>query len=1153
MEKKEFWKKSKYVILTSFVVLVLTFSTLSLAGTASVRSVSVEHLEEETVKDEGGSVGSTDAWTHTSVADFQTCDRQDVIITGSGTAGSVEIGKRDINNIGNLDTPSSTDPWPGGKTIKSDDEAFQMDRGGTVRQISIQLDHYTGPFKIKVLRNYKPNDPNWNDYYWCVHTTTGLDPNTGGITHFNASEDDFNPFEVEAGDWIGIYTYGGDLYANASWSSETPGWHIYNGEITDGQGNHEQMNYHNNGIAYIPLEVDIKTYKTQGNITKSPTYDTGQYMYEWGGISWSSDVPTDTSLTVETRTSDDQATWSDWQQVSNGDTIPNPAHRYVEYRVFFTTSRGDDTPILHDITLTWHEDDTPPTIESSPLGWQQDGPYLINASIYDDPLESGVDETTPYIRYSTDGGNTWTNSDMQPTGSGYYEGTIPNQDGGTEVLYEIHAVDIAGNAETFPDDHFSFSVDKTAPATSFNPEGDEGEAGWYKSNVDITLSAPDSSQADGSAGRYNITYRVDGGQWQEYTDEFTVSGDGRHNVSYYATDNVGNVETVQKQTIKIDTNIPETDYQINGESGRGEWYRSEVDVVLTGHDTEPGVETSGVLRTRYQIDEGTWKEYTESFTISDDGEHTITYQSTDNAGNSEELREKSIDIDTTVPSLTASLDGKMGANDKWYTGPVDVNLTSSDATSGVLRTRYQVDGEPWKMGESFQITEEGVHTVNYSCTDNAGLQVTKNMTVSLDLSGPSVSMVTASETSWRQDMTITARINDPNSDVKDVYIQYNTGDGFKKETMKGGGGTYTATIPGSEVGFNGEVEYQVYAEDFAGNQQSTRQQKAEVGINWLFIIPIPIIIGVLLFIFYAKKRREKEKEILPVKESKIDRISSRRDDKLDQLDQTRQQRKASGQEGKMALTDRLKQTISGGAVGGENSCDICGSTMNPDAAVQCPCGNIYHDDCLREEGNCTNCERDYAEISETYSPPEARQEPREERSYDSQPPSSMTGGGTGRPPEEEGTQPTDQQPSEEQQQQQPPQPPQPQGPQQPPSGESQESQPPQGGASAPAPEDQSREKERERVMESLREPVSKTVKEQEAQEASTASSTPPPSQGEEIFDEEISDEDLDKDIERMLETEEEDEEGIVYECPNCGESVSSDAKECPNCGAIFKE
>jgi hypothetical protein len=83
----------------------------------------------------------------------------------------------------------------------------------------------------------------------------------------------------------------------------------------------------------------------------------------------------------------------------------------------------------------------------------------------------------------------------------------------------------------------------------------------------------------------------------------------------------------------------------NGGNG---WFTSDVTVSLNATDN-----CAGVSSTEYSTDgNSTWLPYTGSFVISAEGTTTVSYRSTDRAGNVEAARSLTVKIDKTAPVIT---------------------------------------------------------------------------------------------------------------------------------------------------------------------------------------------------------------------------------------------------------------------------------------------------------------------------------------------------------------------------------------------------------------------------------------------------------------------------------------------------------------------
>ena len=112
---------------------------------------------------------------------------------------------------------------------------------------------------------------------------------------------------------------------------------------------------------------------------------------------------------------------------------------------------------------------------------------------------------------------------------------------------------------------------------------------------------------------------------------------------------------------------------------------------------------------------------------SGDGVHTITYRSWAFGDVAEPTRTAVVRIDTAAPATGDS------APDGWQTGAVTVTLSPSDAASGVAATTWSLDGGAAHSGTSVPVSGDGVHTITYSSTDNAGnAEATHTATVRID-------------------------------------------------------------------------------------------------------------------------------------------------------------------------------------------------------------------------------------------------------------------------------------------------------------------------------------------------------------------------------------------------------------------------------------
>ncbi|HSB27888.1 MAG TPA: PQQ-binding-like beta-propeller repeat protein, partial [Pyrinomonadaceae bacterium] len=118
---------------------------------------------------------------------------------------------------------------------------------------------------------------------------------------------------------------------------------------------------------------------------------------------------------------------------------------------------------------------------------------------------------------------------------------------GTHTL-QYASEDRAGNVEAWKTR--IINIDPTPPVTQAAASGILGTNGWYRSAVQVSLSATDNLNA--VQGTF---YRIDGGVTQTYAGPFGFSTPGVYTIEYWSIDYV-NIEATHTLLVKIDTVAP---------------------------------------------------------------------------------------------------------------------------------------------------------------------------------------------------------------------------------------------------------------------------------------------------------------------------------------------------------------------------------------------------------------------------------------------------------------------------------------------------------------------------------------------------------------------------------------------------------------------
>jgi len=214
-------------------------------------------------------------------------------------------------------------------------------------------------------------------------------------------------------------------------------------------------------------------------------------------------------------------------------------------------------------------------------------------------------------------------------------------------------------------------------------------------------------------------YNLDTTGWTLYANPFTVSEDTTHTIQYYSVDNIGNTETVKSADFKIDQLPPTTTHTFLGDVGNNDWYLN-FNFLLNAVDS-----TSGVHCTYYKIDDGGWNLFTAPVVITTEGSHTLTYYSTDNAGNIEPMNGPfTFKLDSTAPEITLA---KLQIDLFTIKFFADVN----DPVSGVDSVQFFVDGtlQSNDTVAPYEWTWTGIgeYTVTATAYDKAGNSQSQSM------------------------------------------------------------------------------------------------------------------------------------------------------------------------------------------------------------------------------------------------------------------------------------------------------------------------------------------------------------------------------------------------------------------------------------------
>ncbi|MDA0182875.1 Ig-like domain repeat protein [Solirubrobacter phytolaccae] len=264
--------------------------------------------------------------------------------------------------------------------------------------------------------------------------------------------------------------------------------------------------------------------------------------------------------------------------------------------------------------------------------------------------------------------------------------------------------DVAGNMSAPRDE--TIRIDSVKPTDTTTVPGTVGNG--RKINVTATdaLSGPSGS----------VEWQLDNGAVKSSL-QATITGIGPHVLKTRVQDNAGNWSDWKSFNVTVSGALPQedSDAPIDTTTVPLNWRTGPVGVTVTADDNGG----TGVDYVEYRVDGNAIVSgpVNTTFTVTDDGTHTIETRATDFAGNVGVWRSQTLKIDRTLPVDTSALTAG-------WVNTRAVVLTATDATSGVAKIEYRVNGGTVTTVNAatanFTLPADGTFTVDRRITDVAG-------------------------------------------------------------------------------------------------------------------------------------------------------------------------------------------------------------------------------------------------------------------------------------------------------------------------------------------------------------------------------------------------------------------------------------------------
>ena len=294
-------------------------------------------------------------------------------------------------------------------------------------------------------------------------------------------------------------------------------------------------------------------------------------------------------------------------------------------------------------------------------------------------------------------------------GSGVYINSVIVNGANTHEVQDVEKIQLTNEGKSYAiaksydyignvtqTEPLEIKIDKTAPtAPKISVSGDEGENGWYKSDIVVQITPG----TDDMSGVAVTKYRIEGANELVETEgtKYTLTEQGTSTFIATTWDNAGN-KTETKVNIYIDKSTP-PDAKIEVIEGQKnspstDWYYTDVKIRITvdAPESVSGLGTSSYeIKGDSNVKATTFVGNAHEITLTENGIHEIIVTTSTVAGNTKETK-YTVMIDKSAPNEpTVDLKGTAGENN-WYTSNVEVSVVPNGdiGNSGQKTTTYKI-------------------------------------------------------------------------------------------------------------------------------------------------------------------------------------------------------------------------------------------------------------------------------------------------------------------------------------------------------------------------------------------------------------------------------------------------------------------------------
>lgn len=218
-----------------------------------------------------------------------------------------------------------------------------------------------------------------------------------------------------------------------------------------------------------------------------------------------------------------------------------------------------------------------------------------------------------------------------------------------------------------------------------------------------------------------IEYSINGGEMMVYDGPLQLSEEGRHVISYRATDVTGNVSSEEVYTVIIDDTAPGLSATARGnafvEDGRA-YLRGDTAILVNARDSSSGV--GGIF---ISLDNENFIRFSDVAFVTEEGDHTGYAYAVDNVGNRSRTFSIRASVDNTAPVVRIVPRQRLTTvqGDRYTSSANEFVVSARDAVAGVETIEVSVDRQEFVTYTGpISFSSSGLHSIRARAVDRLG-------------------------------------------------------------------------------------------------------------------------------------------------------------------------------------------------------------------------------------------------------------------------------------------------------------------------------------------------------------------------------------------------------------------------------------------------